>query len=147
MAWRSSATESPACATDCGGRVTFATPPWRTTMVGSPSRSSRSMATPSSRAGRRAGLRRDREPALVERDARADFPGPAAGNHDHRAWAAHGERQIGGLQLAPAERIFEPDVLQIGSSHLTTTDADGAPGGSTTSRRTSRKPVRVPTTV
>src|SRR5687768_1269838 len=98
-------------------------------------------------AAERARLGRDGEPAVGQRHAGTDFTGPAAGNDDGSAGPAHRERQFARQQLALAERIFEPDVVQIGSSHLTTTDADGAPGGRTTSRRTSRNPERVPTTV
>ena len=91
-------------------------------------------------------LRRYRKSPGGERNARANLARLATGNDDGRARPADGERQVGRPELALAERILEPEFVQIGSSHRTMTAVGATPGGSTTSRRTSRNPVRVPTT-
>jgi hypothetical protein len=90
------------------------------------------------RAVARSRLRRDREALRRQGDARAQLAGLAAGNDDGRARPPDRERHLGRQNPARTERVLEPQLFQIGSSHLTITAAEPAPGGSTTSRRTSR---------
>ena len=132
---------------NAGGRVTFATPPWRTTIVARPSASSSVMATPSSASAPAPGSGVTAMPRVVSATRARTSPGRQPGT----TTAAPGPPTVSGSSdgriRAFAERVLQPQFLQIGSSHLTTTAAAPAPGGSTTSRRTSRYPLRVPTTV
>lgn len=71
-----------------------------------------------------------------------------AGNLQRRLGTPEGDREICLAELLRPSAILDVEAEAQISSSQRTTSGDGGPFGSTTSwRRTSRKPLRVPTTV